>query len=488
MNTSNFDAIIVGSGAGGCAAAYKLVSSGLRVLLLEKGAPLPKDASTLDFDKVVHRGVFKSMERWLDHSGKPIAPEEHFNVGGKTKWYGAALLRFARHEFEADSAHGCLAWPFGYDEFAPYYDEAEGLLDVRTFPVEPNLAHIVAKLQRTSPMWRTEPLQLGLSKDILDHQVEAMRFDGFASIDDTKADGETAFLSRIRDQSNFHLLSNAEVVELLANPYDARHIIGVRLRDGREFTADHVILAAGALHSPRLLQRYLQSSGLKNELPSARLVGRNLKLHLLTAVVAVSTARMDDILRKTTVILNDAMPHSSVQPLGFDGQLISTLMPRLVPGVIAQQIGARAYGFFLQTEDGSHPDNRVVEDASGPHLNYLGERSIAAETEHRQLVRQFRNALAKMGYAAFSKRIGIEGTAHACGTMVTGSVPGLSVVDAEGQVHGMRSLYVADGSILPRSSRVNPSLSIYAWSLRVAERIAAKTRVTQEAEALETQP
>jgi choline dehydrogenase-like flavoprotein len=58
-----------------------------------------------------------------------------------------------------------------------------------------------------------------------------------------------------------------------------------------------------------------------------------------------------------------------------------------------------------------------------------------------------------------------------------------SVVDARGRVHGLDSLYVVDGSILPRSSRVNPSLTIYAWSLRVADlhlrRLAAEAVVAE---------
>ena len=35
----------------------------------------------------------------------------------------------------------------------------------------------------------------------------------------------------------------------------------------------------------------------------------------------------------------------------------------------------------------------------------------------------------------------------------------------------MEGLYVADGSVLPRTSRVNPALTIYAWGLRLGEEL-----------------
>jgi choline dehydrogenase-like flavoprotein len=473
--SSKLDAVIVGSGAGGSAAAYKLASAGLRVAIVEKGRELPRDSSTLDFDKVVHGGLFKSREQWLDGRGRRFAPEEYFNVGGKTKWYGAALLRYGRHEFDADPAHQCLSWPIGYDELRPYYDEAESLLGIRSFEAERDLEQIVGRLRRASNAWRSEKLPLGLAATILDHPLEASRFDGFASVAGLKSDGETAFLAKLRGMSNVSLLTGSPAVELLAERGNPQRIAGVRLLDGRTLHAKAVLLAAGALHSPRLLAEYFERNGLAQQLPAAANVGRNLKLHLLTAVVAVSLSRKTDVIRKTTLLLNDALPHSSIQPLGFDGELIATLIPKFVPRGMAGMIGQRAYGFFLQTEDGSHVDNRVSAGAV-PTMNYDSARLPAAEREHARLVSGFKRALGKARLLAFSERIGLAGTAHACGTLITGLDARQSVVAATGQVHGVESLYVVDGSVLPRSSRVNPSLTIYSWSLRVARALALRLR------------
>ena len=90
-----YDAIIIGSGAGGSAATYQLTQTGKRVLLLEQGQVLPRDGSTLDVDKVVRQKLFIDDNPWLDGRGNMIAPQERSNLGGKTKWYGAALARFS---------------------------------------------------------------------------------------------------------------------------------------------------------------------------------------------------------------------------------------------------------------------------------------------------------------------------------------------------------------------------------------------------------
>jgi choline dehydrogenase-like flavoprotein len=494
-----YDVIIVGSGAGGAAAAHRLTRAGLDVLLLEKGRDLPRDASTLDFRAVVQEGRFKSREAWIDGRGRALEPEEYFNVGGKTRWYGAALLRFAPEEFLADDAHQCRAWPIAHAEMLPWYDEAERLLRVRRFDSEPNLSRILRRLAPAGdapagdaplfaaekgerPLWRAEALPLGLDPRILTEPHEARHFDGFASVGGLKADACSAFLDPLRDAGNFTLASGEEVVELCSAPGRPSEITGVRSANGATFQARAVLLAAGALHTPRLVQRHL-SSGLDRDLPAARSVGRNLKLHLLTAVLALGVTRQTDLLRKTDYLTHGALPHSSVQPLGFDGELLGTLIPALVPRWIARAIGDRAYGFFLQTEDGSHPDNRVIDRGAGavPVLDYDSARLAPAEAEHRRLIARLRQSLVRAGLFAVSRRIGLAGTAHACGTMIAGRDPADSAVDPFGRVHGMRGLYVVDGSVLPRSSRVNPSLSIYGWSLRVADRLAGQLLVERAA-------
>ncbi|HSD60517.1 MAG TPA: GMC family oxidoreductase [Burkholderiales bacterium] len=481
----HYDVIIIGSGAGGSAAAYHLAQTGKRVLVLEKGMPLPRDGSTLDADKVVRRGLFLADEPWLDRQGRITVPEEHFNLGGKTKWYGAALLRFAPHEFEADAAHQCLAWPFGYEELERYYEEAERLLAVHPFPVEPGLRAIVAGLKRRDNGWREQTLGVGLAPDILQHPLEARHFDGFASVRGLKADGEM-LLERVSRRGNLELLTGKAVAGLLRHPNDPRRVIGVACEDGTRYEGDVVILAAGALHSPRLLQTYLEASGLAATLPCYRNVGRNYKFHVLTAMIAFSHRRVSDVLCKTLLMLHEALPHSTVQTLGGNlaEEIVRAQFPRGVPGWLADVVAGRAYGLFLQTEDGSHPDNRVLAHANGsgrPGLDYDPGRVPQAVTEHRQLVRTLQRQMLGLGYVTAVKSIPITGTAHACGTLVTGNDPGGSVVDAQGRVHGMENVYVADGSVLPRSSRVNPALTIYAWGLRLASHLGAKGEVHDNA-------
>jgi choline dehydrogenase-like flavoprotein len=477
MSNERYEVVIVGSGAGGAAAAYRLARAGRRVLMLEKGRHLPTDGSTLDTKQVFKEGKYKNKEPWLDGSGGHLVPDEHYNVGGKTKWYGAALMRFSAHEFAADPEHQCLAWPFGLEEIEPYYDEAERLMHVNRFDNEPELQALIDKIVRKGSDWHAEPLPLGLKPEILQDQQEAKHFDGYASVAGYKADAERNLIDAIAHVPNFSLLTKKKVIALLHRPGVPEAIEGVVCRDGSYYQAEKVILAAGAMTSPRILQDHMDTSGLRATLPCAAAVGANFKLHLNSALVAFSPFTHHDVLRKTAIFFNDEYPHTTVQCLGWlDGEILATQLPGAVPKFVTNAIGARAIGFFVTTEDGSSPANRIISgggDGGVPVADYSLDRLPPAQAEHTAAIGDFTRRLLHAGLAGVDRYLGLAGSAHALGSMVTGTDPQTSVVDPQGKVHGMEGLYVGDGSILPRSSRVNPALTIYAWGLRLGEHLAA---------------
>ena len=225
--------------------------------------------------------------------------------------------------------------------------------------------------------------------------------------------------------------------------------------------------------SPRLLEDYFAATGLAGKLPGAALVGRNFRMHINSALIVFSTFRDPDVLRKTAIFYNDKHAHSTVQCLGWiDGELLATQLPAATPEFFTSMIGSRALGFFVTTEDGSSPDNRVISNrGSRPILDYEFDRIKPSHDEHAACIHDFERGLLHAGFAGTSRWTGLAGTAHAVGTLVTGSDPARSVVDPHGKVHGIEGLYVSDGSVLPRTSRVNPALTIYAWGLRLGEEL-----------------
>jgi choline dehydrogenase-like flavoprotein len=480
--TDPYDVVVVGSGAGGAAAAYQLVNAGQRVLMLEKGDPLPRDGSTLDVKQVFKEGRFKNTEPWVDGYNKVFVPSEFYNLGGKTKWYGAALLRYSAHEFEADEAHQCLPWPFGVEELTPYYEEAERLLDVNRFANEPELQALLDRIVAADPAWQPAPLPLGLKREILNDENEAKHFDGFASACGYKSDAEWSLIDPIRSSANFTLVTGKAVVGLVHRPGDPAHITGVVCADGTTYHGRRVVLAAGAMTTPRIVQDHLQATGLDGSLPAAWLVGGNFKFHINSALIGFAHFRNQDVLRKTAILTNEEFPHSTIQCLGWiDGDILAAQLPAAVPKFVSRAFGERAFGFFVTTEDGSDPDNRIVSGGPGgmPMMNYDLRRLRPADKEHRRAIRAFTARLAAAGILSVDRYMGMAGTAHALGTLVIGDDPQASVVDADGKVHGMEGLYVADGSVLPRSSRVNPALTIYAWGLRLGDRLSRDARATR---------
>jgi choline dehydrogenase-like flavoprotein len=154
-----YDAVIIGSGAGGGTMVQVLTKLGMNVALLEAG-PMLNPAR--DFKEhmwpyqVPHRGAGEDGSFYLGKSpysfgyftasfggweleGEPytVAPGSQFRwfrsriLGGRTNHYGRFSFRFADYDFKPHSRDGIgTDWPITYDEIAPYYDKAESFIGV----------------------------------------------------------------------------------------------------------------------------------------------------------------------------------------------------------------------------------------------------------------------------------------------------------------------------------------------------------------------
>ena len=127
------DIVIVGSGMGGATLAAGLAPTGADILILERGEQLKDTPETRDARAIFQSGVFRPNETWTDGEGHQFNPGNYYYVGGNSKFYGAALMRYRAEDFRPiQHAEGATpGWPFDYDELEPWYSRAEALYRVR---------------------------------------------------------------------------------------------------------------------------------------------------------------------------------------------------------------------------------------------------------------------------------------------------------------------------------------------------------------------
>ena len=160
---SPYDVIIIGTGPGGGTLAYKLAPSGKKILLLERGGYLPREKDNWSSKTVFIDNKYKAKETWKDKDGGTFHPGIHYNVGGNSKVYGAALLRMRHQDFGEVKHHGGVSpeWPIHYEDLESYYTQAEHLYHVhgtsrgRSDGTEGQRALQVSRPQARTPHSRT---------------------------------------------------------------------------------------------------------------------------------------------------------------------------------------------------------------------------------------------------------------------------------------------------------------------------------------------
>jgi choline dehydrogenase-like flavoprotein len=500
-----YDVIIIGTGAGGGTLAWQLAPSGLRVLLIERGGFLPREAENWRSRPVFTEGRYKAGEAWLDRKGRTIHPGIHYFVGGNTKVYGAALLRFRERDFgELHHASGTSpAWPIAYEDIEPWYTAAERLYHVHgergadpTDPPasapyphpparhEPRVAELAQALGRIG--LRPFPLPLGLRLDDRDQRespcIRCGTCDGFPCLVNAKADADVIAVRPALAHPNVTLLTEAfaERIETDASGTEATGVLVRRAGRMEFYRGDVIVVSAGAINSAALLLRSASDRHPRGLANRSGVVGRHYMCHHNSALLAITRDRNPTVFQKTLGIndwyFGDAgFPHplGHVQMLGkSDGEMLKGDAPRFTPKAVLDGMAAHSLDFWLTSEDLPDPENRVTLEADGRiRLSYTASNLEG----HRRLVARLKEALRRAARETgllkrpvfLHKKIPIEGTAHQCGTVRFGTDPRSSALDPDCRAHDVHNLYVVDGSFFVSSTAVNPALTIIANALRV---------------------
>ncbi len=506
---TNFDIIIIGTGAGGGTLVYKLAPSGKRILILERGDFLPKEKENWD-PLAVAQGRYRTTEMWRDRDGKEFSPYHHYWVGGNTKMYGGALLRLRERDFEATEHFDGTspAWPLKYRDFAPWYDEAESLYAVHgtrgidpteppatngypypALPFEPRMAEVSEAIRRQGFNPAPIPLAIRLPQDHNGRQSDRLQielYDGYPDPTGAKGDSHEVGIQGALQYPNVTLLRNRKALKINTDKSGRRAVSVTVAHDGMEetYSADTIVAACGAINSAALLLRSANEKhpgGLAN---SSGQVGRNLMIHNNGVVLAYSAKPNPSTFQKAILIPDfyhgaDDSPY----PLGAI-QNMGKADPLLLADAVGDELGKNGkdaahfaghiVDFFITAEDLPKHENRVAVDAQGNIQLHYTPNNLEAYNRLRDKLTGIMDRVAENEGVGGSTRyygfkLGIGGVSHQNGTCRFGYDPKTSVLDVHCKAHDLDNLYVVDTSFFPSSGAVNPSLTAMANALRVGE-------------------
>ena len=533
-----WDVIVVGTGMGGATLGHRLAQAGRSVLFCEVGdashgalrGSYPELAggrrgAVLDAS---HAAALLQAGRYadtlVDDSGRrprPFVPFIGSGAGGSSALYGMALERFmpadfhpAEHCGQAPGAAVVEHWPIGYDELAPYYDQAERLYRVRgeRDPIAAALTGVAPPLMPPPPISAAGAelsaflASRGLHPYRLPSSCEfaagCQSCQGFLCTLPCKNDSANIGLLPAMREHGARLLLACRVLALRSS---GRRVTGLQCRwSGRdlELRGRVVVLAAGALQTPLILLRSPDGRGGEGLRGASGGVGRHLMRHLIDLYLVRPQGPSGEAFdnRRKEIACNDFYAR--------DGEKLGTLQSfgRLPPaamlfGSLQDDVRASAWAWAAPAlrlarpllapvlndmsenwltlatiaEDLPYADNAVSIDPAGPdsaRLRYTlrpeGLRRAARFRQHLDGVLRGRR-WKRLAQAANNQRI-----AHVCGTCRFGDDPRTSVLDRDNRFHDLDNLFVVDSSFFPSSGGTNPSLTIAANALRVADRIAAR--------------
>ena len=448
-------------------------------------------------------------------------------VGGAGVHADGKLPRFREEDFRLLSEHGpiddsALAdWPVDYDVLEPFYVEAERLVGVAgdaeanpfaaprsgPYPMPPGAPMYGATLSVPAAE------RLGYHPYAAPTGANSIPYDGRPACNNCgfcafygcpiHAKGDpVAPLQRALLTGRAELLPETFVSRI--NVRNGRATgVDYLAADGetRTQTARHVVLAAGAMETPRLLLL----SGFEHPL-----IGRNLMFHFQTLVMggmsqrvhphrgrAVTHVHDDHLIEddQSRAAARDAglpwMRGGMVEHCGPAGPIMEAKIypwgPDHKKSMRESSLRDRMWGFTMQGEDLPQPTNRIDLD---PSVRDVRGFPVARTTYRSHAFELAASAHYGPRLAAILDEMGAEWTItttspdpgfpyggfispvpnskHVMGTARMGSDPATSVTDPYGRLHDAPNVVVADSSVFVTSAGYGPTLTLVALAMRAA--------------------
>ena len=479
------DAVIVGSGAGGSVAAALLAAAGKNVIVLEEGPPA-------DAREYTQLEAASFANYYLDHGlgatyDLGIVTLAGACVGGGTTINWCTCLRIAdKVAAQWREASGGI----DFSDLAAHYDSVGARLGIA--PATDHNANNAVLVRGCSALgWHVA----AQPKNTV-HCGEGGGYCGFGCSYGCKRSAQTTYLYDAVG-AGASIVAGARVSRVHLRHGAAAGVVADY--HGRELHvhAPLVILAAGALRTPGILA----ASGV-----TSPHVGRHLKLHPTTALFAKFDEPIETYKGAMQTAYSDQFADLD------DGYGAKFEVAPAHPGLAAFSLPWRSREQHAAAmRDSSHAAALIsltrdrgegsvdltrgdvryrVSEYDADHmlqgLNGLIEISFAAgarlvRTLHQDILELDRDAATQSGRREFAETILARGvvpnriavySAHQLGTCRMNRDPGNGVVDEHGAVHGTAGLYIADGSVFPLASGVNPMLTIMALASRTAGAMA----------------
>jgi choline dehydrogenase-like flavoprotein len=464
----SFDVVVVGSGAGGGVIAGELAQRDRDVLLLETGPHLTAVAFARWEAKATH-DLFWPLRFAYMPDGDVVAFLAGRCVGGTTTINSKVALR--AHEKDVAKWHEATgltsdgSTPFARSDLDPYYERVEQRLGIRerrdwqkcVTTVEAGFRALGHELEPCTAYTDGNCMHCGSCLQGCPTNA------GKSTMNTYIADAWARGLLELRPES--------AVQRVLV---DGGAATGVEYTDaaevGHTVRADTVVVAGGALNTPQILKR----SGL-----DAPAIGKNLGLHPVRLVYGLFDEPQDA--HMTYPVSSHCMAYqhdedggyvieaSTIQdPISFATTLRDQDGPMWGPR-LTEAVGKFRHWIGLLAMVNDENNAEVVVDESGmEHFDVdFNERELGRIEASFAFSREVLQA-------AGATRVcwtGLSST-HVQGSCRMGDDPERSAVDRNGKMHGVDGLYVGDGSLVPRTLSVNPSLTIMALATRLADHLA----------------